>query len=494
MRRTKRFSVSKAGEREAGAREFFAATHLHHVGNDSYNGQPFYLEPWQRERIWRPVFGCGRMGRDGFVRRHRVALIGLPRDYGKTELACAMLLAEANMSPVPRGQYGIIAYSRDQAVKILGTLRAMIAADPDLRHLWETSKTEIENRETGATIKVFPYSEGALQSWHFNVLIADELHVWRDRTVWNAAVSGMASVPNSLLIAITTASGERSGFLWDWLNGTDDLMSVADDPTAYLWWHGAPDGADRDDPRTWERIALPSWIDTEHIRAARRRMGRDAFDRYILNRWPDERGPDSVFTAREVAACSATAGFDWDAPFSLAVDGAVSGDAFAIVAHQRQDDRDVFHEWVYDDPGESGYYPLAQIEQLIAGIAQEHRVPVGIDPSRLLLMATHLQDEYGVDVYQLKQDNRTMCPACSLVVNSVRDRAACLGGTPKLAEHLRNCLAKDAEPFGMRFTSERHGRGSKRIDAAIAAAMAMLMTQVAPQLPGFAERGGLYSA
>lgn len=493
MLRTDTPELTEAGRDEAGLLEWFAATHLHHVGNDGYYGQPFYLEDWQRENIWEPVFGTGEATEAGIDRTYSTALVGMPRDYGKTELICAMVLAEANVHPVQLGQYGIIAYSKEQAAKILGTIKAMVNLDPDLKALWQPLKHEVQNRETGAVIKVFPYTEGALQSWHFNLLIADELHVWRDDTIWNAAVSGMTHVPNSLLLAITTAAAERKGFLWDWVNGTKELTGVLDDPHAYCWWLGADDADGMDDRDLWAELALPSWVTVEQIEAARIRMSSNDFERYILNRFPRSKTQDPALDPEDVDACSESeAPLDFELPFSLAVDGATSGDAFAIVAHQEVDGTDRWHEWVFDEPGEDGYYDLNQIEQLIAGIAQKYRCKVGIDQSRLLLMAQQLQDDYGVEVYAIRQDNPTMCQACSTVANSIRSHRSALAGCPKLADHLKNCLRADREPYGVRWTSERHGQGTRRIDAAIAAAMAKWMTDTAPRELSFAETGGVW--
>lgn len=488
MLRTRRARLSRAGEETAGMYEYFAATHLHHVGNDDYNGKPFYLEDWQRENFWKPIFGTGRMVRGRFRRKYRRVLIGLPRDFGKTETACAIMLTIANMEPIPNGQYGIIAYSEDMSAKILSTMSAMVKLDPDLDAQWEPLKSEIQNVETGAVIKIFPYKEGAVQSWHFNVVICDEMHVWQGKRVYNALVSGQRSIPNALLIAITTAGGEREGFLWDW------IPKMMADPSAYVWWHGANDNDDVDSRKLWEELALPSWVTVDQIEDQRRSLDRPDFERYVLNRFPTEKSEDRSIKQSDIRAClGIDSDFDFDRPFTLAVDGATSGDAFAIVAHQHWGGCDRFCEWVYDEPGERGYYDLNQIEGVIAGIAQKYRCPVGIDPARLLLMAQQLQDDYGVEIYEVRQSNQIMCPACSLLVNAAHSHELALGGCPKLAEHLGNCIDVKREPYGKRFGSTAHGQGTKRIDAAIAAAMAKWMTQTMPQALSFAETGGVWT-
>lgn len=495
--RSKKRRISAAGREEAEFLAYYCASHVRHAGNKpAYYGKPFVLEDWQWEHIWLPVFGTGKVVDGRFRRHYRTALVGLPRDYGKTELICAMMLSEANMNPVRMGQYGIVAYSKEQAQKILATLGDMIRQDGDLSSLWEANRSEILNRETGAVIKVFPYSEAALQSWHFNVLVADELHVWKSASVYSAIRSGMAHVDNSLLLAITTASEARSGFLWDWINGNpaEGVRSILDDDTAYMWWLGANDTDNIEDRRVWERLAVPSWVTTGSIGEMRESMRYRDFERYTMNRFPLEKGLDRSMRLADISACvRGDNPFDPDRPFTLAVDGAVRGDAFALVAHQVVDGAHCFAEWVYDDPGERGYYDIDQIGQLVAGLCQKHRVAVGIDPARLLLWANVLQDTYGCEIYEIRQSNEIMCPASALVVNAVRGHSARLGGCPKLAEHLGNCRDMRREPWGYRFTADAHGQGSDRIDAAIAAAMAMWMTETMPERPeSFAESGGLW--
>lgn len=474
MKRSKRVRISSAGYDEAGRLEYFAATHLHHVGNDAYAGTPFFLEDWQRKKIWLPVFGTGRMVGGTFRRRYRAALIGMPRNFGKTEIACAILMADCFMHPVYNGQYGIVAHDKDQAGKILRALKSMISLDADLRSVWQMNKGELVNAETGAVIKVFPYSEGSIQSWHFNLLIADELHVWRDSTMWNAIVSGMGSIPNSLVVAITTAGGARKGFLWDWLNGSEDLTSVWEDDEAYCWWHALPEGKPVDDRSEWRKLILPSWIKIEDIERQYKRLTRASFERYIMNRFPSKVTSEHCFTARQISACCKEPNdFDFDYPWTMGIDGATSGDSFAIVAYQRRDDGAHTMEWVFDEPDEdTGHYPLGQIMELIAALCTEHwPAVVGIDPARMIVMSNQLKDVYGIETTTFAQNNPTMCQATSLVVNLVKSRALRLKGCTKLQDHLANTVRDDKGAYG-----ERFGKDDKRskIDAAIALAIAVL--------------------
>ena len=140
-----------------------------------------------------------------------------------------------------------------------------------------------------------------------------------------------------------------------------------------------------------------SWVSVEDVRRQRENLSNKQFERYEANRFPLEKSEDKALKVGEVRACQRIGNlFDFNKPFMLGVDGATSGDSFAIVAHQVVDGIDCYQEWVFDEPGESGYYDLNQIEELIAWLSQKYKCPVGIDPARLLLMAQQLQDDYGV--------------------------------------------------------------------------------------------------
>lgn len=462
--------------------ELFCSAHLHHVGNDEYYGLPLDIEPWQREDIWRPILASGSMRHGKFRRKFRRALIGLPRDYGKSIIACALLMTIANMEPVHNGQYGLIASSEEQAGNLLTKVKTMAALDPELNALWEPLKGSLKNRETGAEIKVFPYSEAAVQSWHFNVVIADELHVWRDKKVWNAIISGQKSIPNALAIAITTAGDEQKGFLWDWLEN-----DIERDKACYLYWLGADDKDKPNSKALWKRLAKPSWITLEDIADQYASLDAPDFERYVLNRFPAKKTEAMAIKTSSINKCKKrTARFDFAKPFAVAVDGAVSGDTMAVVCYQEQDDIDVFHEYIWDDPGEDGFYNIMEVGDVLERLySMPHKPHIASDPARMNVFCSYMK-RLGVEVFALKQQPSIMCPASNFLKFSIESDKAALGNVPVLADHAGNCIKEENKAYGMRFTSSGSGKTKKKIDAAIAAAMAMYIYKNTDPRPDYA--------
>lgn len=485
-----RVRLSKSGKAEAFTYRLFFESHIKHTDN-KYFGQPFILDDWQWRDIFQPLFGQGRMVKAGaervFQRSKRIVVEGVPRSGGKSDLACGLLLTIASMEPVYNGEYAVIAYSKDQARKDFGKLKTMIRLDPELKAMWKPLTDCIINEETGAKIMVMPYSENALQSWHLNVAVLDEVHTYKDDELYNAVISGQRDIFNAVCIVITTAAGSRKGFLWE------QLPKWQASKDAHVAWYGARDDEDLDDVRMWKRTHPMSWVSVEDVRRQRENLSNKQFERYEANRFPLEKSEDKALKVGEVRACQRIGNpFDFDKPFMLGVDGATSGDSFAIVAHQVVDGIDCYQEWVFDEPGESGYYDLNQIEELIAWLSQKYKCPVGIDPARLLLMAQQLQDDYGVKIFEVPQSNKIMCAASEMVARSIKEKRTNLDGCPKLAEHLTNCTQLIREPFGWRFSSEKHGQGTDRIDAAIAAAIAKYATQTVGVSVSFTESGGVW--
>lgn len=480
--------ISPSGRRQAKAYELFLGLHIRHVDNEFY-GVPFFLEGWQREHIWQPLLGCGRMEKGRFIRHFRRGLIGIPRDGGKSDIAAGLLLTIANMEPVHNGEYGIIASSKKQSDKTFGKIKAMVLQDPDLSAAWEVLTNVIRHRETGALIMVFPFSEALAQGYHFNVCIIEELHVHKSTAILDAVISGQKAITNALTLVITTAGPRREGPLWD------TIARWRADPKAYVYWLGAEDHEDIRDRDVWRRVTPMSWITMADLEDQFASTSRRSFERYTLNRFPLTGDASKALTPRQIARCvRRPSEFDFEQPFVLGIDGAQSGDAFALIAAQIHDDGPHFREWVFDTPPEdTGFYDLVQIEQLIADIHAKHHPLIVIDPARLLLMAQHLEQSYGVPLVALPQTNAAMCPATSLMQNAVRGGHAHLGGCPKLAEHLGNAVLLDRGQFGERYGSEGKGASKQRIDAAVAGAIALYALETQDIAPSFAETGGVYT-
>lgn len=477
--RTKTGRISKEGARQVERMRIFAETFLTFAGESELCGEPYRIGPWLMDNVWRPLFGTGevdkRTGR--WRRRFRRALIGVHRGFGKSQLAACIVLTVATMDPLPNGMYGIVADSKENTKMVKDYIKTIVRANRTLSAQWHVYKDTIRNDATGQEIHVYPYKEAALQGKHFHVLVGDEIHVWRDDAVWKAGVSGQAKVRNALTIGITTAGASRDGFLFEL------YRKLKNDKHAYICWLGITDGDDPSDRRCWRKIAAAGRITMEELEeqyeSDKLEDGRPGagFVRYYLNRTPMDEVEEPFMRRADVEACAReSAVLDRDSWFAVGVDGAVRGDTLAVVAAQRQGQRWAFEEWCWEKPGPMEVYDLTEVADVLQQLGRERGCPMIVtDPARMQFLVNWLDRERGMEVVDMPQMPSVMCPASELLARTVSTRRASLAGTPVLARHCINAVSSESKAYGRRLASEkgRHGQGSRRIDAAVAAAMAM---------------------
>jgi phage terminase large subunit-like protein len=460
----------------------FAETYLTFAGESDLCGEPYEISDWMRRNVWNPLFATGhvdkRTGR--WVRRFRRALIGVHRGYGKSQVAAVIVMTVATMEPLPNGMYGIVADSRENTAMVKNYIKTMIRANRQLAAQWHVYKDVIRNDQTGQEIHVFPYKEAALQGKHFHVLVGDEIHVWRDETVWNAAVSGQAKVRNALTIGITTAGRDRDGFLFKLYH------RLKRDKRAFVSWLGISDSDDPRDRRCWKKIIAAGRITMEELEEQYEALPLDEFVRYYLNRTPMDADEKPFMRRADVEACQRVErSLDRSQWFSVGIDGAVSGDTLAVVAAQRQGDGWALSEWCWERPGEMGVYDLTDVADVLQELARGANPLMCCDPARMQFLKNWLQRERGMELFDVAQTPKVMCPASELLARAVRTHAAAMSGLEVLPQHCVNARSDESKAYGRRLTSYRHGQGSKRIDAAIAAAMAMwAYDNNEPETPG----------
>ena len=463
--------LTREGERQVERTRLYAETFLTYAGESELCGEPYEISDWMLRNLWRPLFGTGRVDkRTGrWVRQYRRVLFGVHRGYGKSQVAAVIVMTIADMFALPNGMYGIVADSQPNTKMVKDYIKTMIRARRELSDRWKVYKDVIRNDVTGQEIHVFPYKEAALQGKHFHVLVGDEIHVWRDGLVWDAAVSGQAKIPNALTIGITTAGLSRDGFLFGL------YRTLKTDPRAYVCWLGIDDSDNPSDRRCWRKITAAGRITMEELEEQFHALPLPQFERYYLNRTPMDEEENPFMRRSWVERCAkARREIDWSQWFCVGVDGATNGDTVAAVAAQRQGEDWAFAEWCWEKPPTSGVYDLTDLADVLQDLAARPGRPlICCDPNRLQFMANWLERNRGMELTSVAQSNQIMCPASELLALAVKTGSAALADTPVLAQHCINARSAESKAYGRRLASEKHGQGSKRIDAAVAAAMAM---------------------
>ncbi len=242
---------------------------LHHV-EGALAGQPFVLEPWQQAIIanlfgWKTIDNHGRE-----VRRYRECLIYCPRKSGKTPLiagvACYVFFCDQEAGQ----QDYIAAGEREQAGMLFRQIKGMVTQEPELRERCRLyggnaaagqSKSLVREAD-GSFLRVVASEGDTLHGGNTHLAIIDELHVQKDRNLFDVFTTSMASQnrKNPLFICITTADFARESICNETYkracsvrdNAGDKLMPGYDPAFLPVIFESAADD-DWTDPKVWAK-------------------------------------------------------------------------------------------------------------------------------------------------------------------------------------------------------------------------------------------------
>lgn len=190
---------------------------------------------------------------------------------------------------------------------------------------------------------------------HF--VLADEIHIWKGRDLWEALTTGLEKIDNSLLIVASTAGRGQDNIAFEFF---DNAKAVAegrvDDPSVLPILYAADRKDDWEDEEVWHRVnpgmrhGYPSLSGMrKHARRSERSAGeRQSFKQLKLNIWQD--ASTDPFVEMDVYD-EGKKPFDLEQlkeqPCWLAVDLSSSVDLSVIVACWRTADGYVVHPWFF---------------------------------------------------------------------------------------------------------------------------------------------------
>jgi len=224
--------------------------HLPHT-KGRWAGSKFKLEKWQREDIIEPLFGT--LNADG-NRQYRTAYISVPRKNGKSTLGAAIALYLL----FGDGEQGAEVYSaacdRDQASLVFDVAAQMTRRSAPLAKRAKVidSTKRIILPKTGSFYRAI--AADVAGAWGYNVhgLIADELHAWPKRDLWDALSTASGARSQPLIVVITTAGWDKTS-VWHevYQYAKQVLDGVVKDPTFFTYIREPVEGADWRSRKVW---------------------------------------------------------------------------------------------------------------------------------------------------------------------------------------------------------------------------------------------------
>ena len=484
--------------------EFFAEYLVHVKGGAA--GEPFVLEPWQREFLEEfdrvDELGC---------RIYNRGLLGVPRGNGKSPLAAGRALYDL-VTKTDAPDVFTAAAAKDQARITLDYARGFAAQGP-LSELLEVGRHEIRNPANGGALRALSADGYVQHGLNPSAAILDELHAFstsKQQEVFTALDTAVHKREGAYWLATTTATGDRGSLLGLLLTEIQERFEVdrlqrglwvaRDETTGFLaYWYGADETSDFDDERLWRAVNPASFVSLDALRKQRSSpsMPKTTFARLHLNapvleereRWIPLPEWDRLADGTSIAEGStAYLGLDGSRTFDTSVvavaapaaDGRV--DVSCTVFATRQDVAHHVHH-------AGGRINFEDIEDAAVDLFERFDVrEAAYDPRYLDRSAELLESRLqATAIFSVEPSSKHMRSALAALERGVLDGTLRHDGDPVLREHLAWCIADRSDSGELRRVSKADR--SRPIDAVIAVALAYWRASLTGGPSVYEERG-----
>jgi phage terminase large subunit-like protein len=467
-------------------------------------GRAFQLDPWQ-ERIVRRIYGPRHPDGSRIV---KTVFLMLPRGNRKTSLSAALaLLHTIGPEKMPGGE--VISAASDQKQARIGFDEAanIVRADKRLKAVRIVDhRNRISYPDHGTFYEAISSDAGTQHGRTPVFVLADELHAWKKRDLWDVLRSGLPKTKGALVVIATTAGRGQDNVAFELYS---DAVKVArgdvDDPSFLPILFEAPRDCDWRDETIWRRVnpgLACGYPDMEGLRqlareGERRPGDREAFRQLHLNIWLDH--STDPFVDMAVYDRGSTP-IDMKAlagrPCWLAVDMSTTTDLTAVLAAFRDDDDGYivlpqffcpadnlrakadkdgvpYPLWAEEDfirPTPGNVIDYRAVEAHIRDLCDRFDArEIAFDPAYASPVMSPLADD-GFPVMTMRQGWITQAPALNELERAIVAGKFQHGGHPVL----RWCFANVAIHTDSAGNRTMHkGKSTGRIDGAVASWMAV---------------------
>lgn len=422
--------------------------------------QPFKLRKFQRDICKSLYPSTGKRPRQG--------LVSMPRGNGKSGLAAVLALYGLYADDIQGASVLIVASDERQARIVFNAAKRMIELDDRLSERTTIYQDRIYFPETDSELRPLPAEPSALQGYDPTLMIVDELHVVTEQ-VWEAVSLAAGKRPQSLTLAISTPADSAESVMWRLV---EYGRKNPDDKLFKLIEFGAPDGCAVDDRAAW-KIANPALGDFLHgdaLEATLRTTREAPFRRYRLGQWVGR--ANSWLPWGEWEQCDNSGRVVEDGEqVVLAFDGSASGDSTALVGCTLDGFLFVVAIWQAPEDNPRWRVPRGEVTALVeACMARWEVTELAADPWGWRSELEEWSKRYPQVLEWNTAHAGRMAPATDRMYSAVAERVLSHDGSPQLAEHISNCVARST-PMGDLVHKDKK-TSTKKIDAAIASIVA----------------------
>lgn len=320
--------------------------------------------------------------------RYKTILVGIPRKNGKSLLSSTLALYCLVFAKSDAQIYSA-AKNREQAGIIFREAAKQVELSPYLSRYLNVTKTYIENRSNGARYKTLPFSSKAAQGLGGSLVLLDELHVWsaegrstEAKDFYDALTTGSSNRKESLVVAITTAGGDKNTLCGEmYENGVKLANGEIEDPyTGFFWW-GAEETDDPTDPVTWYK-ANPNLscglLYEENFEAAIKRANVTDFTSFLrlnLNMWIRLKGQGFITEFHWEKASKPELKIPLGAEVVIGFDGSDSDDSTGFLlmdVHTGQ--MELAYYWQRETEDDNWIVPRNEVNQAVENLFRDYNV------------------------------------------------------------------------------------------------------------------------
>lgn len=255
-------------------------------------GQPFLLEKWQTQ-IVKDIYGWKRP--DG-TRQYRTAYIEVPRKNGKSTMGAGFALKGLLADGEEGAEVYSVAGDHKQARVVFDIAKHMAEENEMLREMTQRYKYSITDIAGHSSYKAIVAVADSAHGSNPSTVIFDELHVQKNRDLWDAIVTGQGAREQPLLMAITTAGFARNTICREQHDYARKVLDgIIDDPSFYPVIYAADEDADWTTPKTWAKanpnlgVSVELGFFKEQVRQAVEQPSKEnSFKRLHLNIWTEQ--------------------------------------------------------------------------------------------------------------------------------------------------------------------------------------------------------------
>jgi phage terminase large subunit-like protein len=383
---------------------------------------------------------------------------------GMAKTTCAAIAAIEWAMFQNRSEIVFFAGDVEQARIALTIMQGMIRDNPVLANNFEVMRDRIETPLTSTVCRVM--SSDAITAFGIGgqaqslLVVVDEFWVWTNPLLWEAVISSTGKVGSNWRVLILSNAGihEDSKIAWR----VREEARSGEDPAMYFW---SSDGC------------IAGWVDEGWKQLQKRLLTPGGYTRLIDNVWTTSESSfieDADWAALEDPHISPYP-TDTGQPVIVGIDASKSArkgaDTTAVVAVRREGGflRLVAHQ-VWEPTGRGGDVDLrgTVLEWLKRLNGRYRTVHCLYDPYNLSTLA-QIGRESGLTLVECPQTTANQTRFTASLLDSIRAMSLKVYNAPDLRDHVLNVSLVET-PRGNRLAKEK---GSKKIDAAVALAMAV---------------------